>query len=359
MPTLPDPRCFAAAESEPLLRLATECADVTDATQRTPLAERLRRELRNQLVSGRERSLRERIDHVPSPAAGRCLWEAIDQVLSTPEAHAPLAAAVFAIPVVFVAGGSPGTEVSGVIPEPSRLARVLEAAGALGRGCNFGLNGALCTRQSLLGSSFADLFARLRAVETGAPARSWELPPAPITLDDSEEHVELRFLTGIAVSGAQAPSLVSTAADIARWGMPLARELIAQLGQSGLSLLPIPRPPQGWLGAHHAGSRAREELALQAFVSRAVRAFRSTEADPRVRLTALQPSAIGVRLESQLNIVHAVSHLVLLHPLDDLPQVLASMLELFRDCRLDSVELVRSLGSEADFRRGQIPSRPQ
>ena len=167
MPTLPDPRCFAAPESEPLVRLAIECADAADATQRIPLAARLRQELRGQLAGARECRLRELIECVPSPAAGRCLWEALDQALSTPEAKAPLAAAVFAIPVVFVAGGSAGAEISGVIPQPSRLTRVLEDAAALGPSRAFGLNAALCTSQSLLGSSFADLFAHLRAVETG------------------------------------------------------------------------------------------------------------------------------------------------------------------------------------------------
>ena len=357
MPTLPDPRCFAAPESEPLVRLAIECADAADATQRIPLAERLGRELRIRLVGAGERSVRELIERVPTPAAGRCLWEALDRVLSTPEPHAPLAAAVFAIPVVFVVGGAAGTEVPGVVAQPSRLARVLEDAGALGRSWNFGINAALCARQSLLGFSFADLFARLRAVEAGAPLTHWELPPAPIALDSAQEQVELRFLTGIAVTGAQAPSFASTGADIARWGMPLARELIAQLGRSGLSLLPIPRPPLGWLVAHYAGSSAREEIALQAFLSRTVRQFRSTEADPRVKLAALRPSAIGVRLESQLDTAHAVSHLFRLQPLDQLPQVLAGMLALFRDCRLDSVELVESLGSEAEFQRGSFPRR--
>jgi len=358
MPSLPDPRCFAAPESEPLVRLAIECADGADSTQRIPLNERLGRELRNRLVGADERSIRELIERVPSPAAGRCLWEALDRVLSAPEPHAPLAAAVFAIPVVLVVGGAAGTEVSGVVAQPSRLERMLRDAGALGRTCNFGINTALCSSQSLLGSSFTDLFARLRAVEAGAPLAQWELPPAPIALDSAQEQVELRFLTGIAASGAQAPSFVSTAADIARWGMPLARELIAQLGRSGLSLLPIPRPPQGWLGAHYAGSSAREEVALQAFLSRTVRQFRSTEGEPRVKLAGLRPSAIGVRLESQLDIAHAVSHLFRLHPLDHIPQVLAGMLELLRECRLESVELVESLGTEAEFQLGRFPLRP-
>jgi hypothetical protein len=168
-------------------------------------------------------------------------------------------------------------------------------------------------------------------------------------LDNPGERVELRFLTGLSVTGAQAVSLPSAAGDIAGWGLPFARELIEQLGRPGLSLLPIPRPPLGWLGAHHAGSRAREDIALQAFVSRTLREFRSTEADPVVEIVALQPSAIGIRLVSRLDPARSVAHSFSLHPLDELSEVLDAILQLLRECRLDNVRLVERLATAAEF----------
>jgi hypothetical protein len=80
--------------------------------------------------------------------------------------------------------------------------------------------------------------------------------------------------------------------------MPFSRELIAQLGQHGLSLLPLPRPPSGLLVAVHEGRRACEEVAFQAFASRALRRLRSETGDPRAEVAALESAAIGVRLSS-------------------------------------------------------------
>lgn len=351
MPTLPDPRCYAAADSNPLLKLATASIDAADATQRIPLANRLEEELRRRLALGGDDALSAALHGVSSAAAGRCLWSAMDRVLGKPDPDSALAATVFALPVVFVVGRVSGSgvssgdtgqfEIPGALPDPSRLARLLEDAGALGSSRNFGMDAGMCTREALLQTPFADIYARMRAIETGS-APQWSQRPAvavPIMLDTPGERVELRFLTGLSVTGAQAVSLPSAAGDIARWGLPFARELIEQLGRPGLSLLPIPRPPLGWLGAHHTGSRAREDIALQAFLSRALREFRSTEADPVVEIVALPPSAIGIRLVSRIEPARSVAHSFSLHPLDELSDVLASILELLRGCRIDDVRL--------------------
>ena len=348
MPTLSDPRCYAAADANPLLKLATECADAADATQRLRLAKRLDEAVRRGLALDPDNALNSALLGASSAAAGRCLWNSVDRVLGTPDPDSALAATVFALPIVFVAGrtndgraASGGTpfEIPGILPDPSRLARLLEDAGALGSTRNFGIDAGLCTREALLQMPLARIFAWLRAIETGSAAERLQLPGAPIELDAPGEYVQLRFLTGLAVTGAQAASLASAAGDIGRWGLAFSRELTEQLGGSGLSLLPIPRPPLGWLGAHHMGSRVREDIALQAFLSRTLREFRSTEMDPGVELTALAPEAIGLRLASRLDPARRMTHSLLLHPLDEFDEVLAGILDLLRECRIDDVRV--------------------
>ncbi|PWT72291.1 MAG: hypothetical protein C5B46_07020 [Proteobacteria bacterium] len=361
MPSLPDPRCYAAAHTNPLLLHAERSIATADATQRMPLTKRLEKDLRERLARGDDETIKGALLDVSSAAAGRVLWRAIDAALGTPDCDSALAAAVFALPVVFVAGHAHAPSVSpgktsriaipGSLADTTKLVRLLEEAGALGSTRNFGIGAALCAADVLLRTSLRALFLQLRAIETGASPRAPDLPPAPIVLDAPGERVELRFIAGLAVTGAQAASLPSAAGDVGRWGMPFTRELIQQLGQPRLSLLPIPRPPLGWFVAHHAGTRARENIALQAFLSRTLREFRAVEGDPSATVTALQPAAVGIKLASRLGSGRSFVHSVSLHPLDDMDEVTTEIFGLLRECRLEDVRVMREVSTEAELAR--------
>ena len=350
MYTLPDPRCFAATTADPLSRLAARAAHAADATQRRRLLDELQRELREALASGSDGLLTQALASASSPAAGQTLWEALDRAVNTPaDPQSTLAARVFAIPVVFVAGGLTGATIPGLLSDPKAVAQVLKTQGALGPAHNFGLSPVLCAETSLESVSPSRRYALLRGVESG-DAETWpDLIPAPVRLESAEESVHLRFLVGIVVAPAEAPPILETAGDIGRWGMPLSRELLVQLVQPGLSLLPLPRPPAGLMKALHEGCLAREEVAFQVFASRVLRRLRSETADPEVELAALESGSIGVRLVSPFDRTRAEVHRWKLDALDDLADVTTRILGLFEQCRVNAVRVLERVVPDAEF----------
>jgi hypothetical protein len=349
MSILPDPRCFAAANANPIRELADRISREPDATQRERFLSELKDDLQQTLAAGRDDLLSSAVSDVSSPQAGRCLWSAVDQAVNTPaEAGATLAASLFAFPVVLVAAGPTGTEVRGTLRDVRRLARVLEQHGALGLHQNFGLNQALCAETSVEAFSLSRLYALLRRVESERVDIWPDLIPAEVELEGSEvERVALRFVTGIIVAAANAPTLASTAADVSRWGMPFARELIAQLAQRGVTLLPIPRSPHGLLVSLHRGHLAREEIAFQTFVSREVRALRSSVGEPQITIRAVRPDAILIELTSAVDGSLHKTHRWQLHPLDEMDEVSKSILELLRECRIDNVRMLSEIEGSA------------
>jgi hypothetical protein len=357
---LPDPRCFAATTANPLARLSAQAVEAADATQRRQLLEQLQRELREALAAGRDDLLTDAVAEVVSPAAGRALWEALDRTINTPaDRQSALAAQVFAIPLVLVTGGLAQAEVSGMLRDANAVMRVLESEGALGPARNFELNTVLCADVSLEGAFPSVLYRLLRGLESGETGIWSDVIPAAIYLDSAEESAYLRFLTGVVVTPAQSPSFQEMAADIGRWGMPVSRELSAQLGQPGLSLLALPRPPAGPLQAVHAGRLAREEVAFQVFISRALRRLRSELGEPEVEVAALDTDGIGVRLASPLNPQRTENHRWELDVLDDLADVTASILGLLEECRATGVRVLDTVVADADFWRGSPPTPRQ
>jgi hypothetical protein len=350
---LPEPRCFAATTIDPLSRLAAQAAHAADATQRGALLSRLEGELRDALAAARDDVLMRALGNVISPAAGLALVETLDQVIDTPAgAEHGLAARVFAIPVVFVAAGLAGAEISGVVPDTRAIARLLEGQDGVGPALTFALGQALCAATALETDLPSQRYARLRSIESGSFETQLDMIPAPIRLESAEESVHLRFLVGSVVASVQTPSFLETAAHIGSWGMPLSRELLTRLGRPGLSLLPLPRPPAGWMKALHEGRRAREEVAFQAFVSRVLRRMRSETGEPDADVAALESGAIGVRLAPRFEREPAETHRWQLDRLDDLTDVTGSILGLLADCRVSSVRVLERIVSDAEFLGG-------
>ena len=107
-----------------------------------------------------------------------------------------------------------------------------------------------------------------------ANAQSWaeyaglELPPGDIDVQAGGEAVHLRFVSGAALTPADAPGFVESAGDIGRWGMPFTKELGRQFSVGDdVSLLAIPRPPRSIVRAMQEGWFAVRELGFQLFLS--------------------------------------------------------------------------------------------
>ncbi|MEO8629060.1 MAG: hypothetical protein ABI612_13300 [Betaproteobacteria bacterium] len=345
---LPDPRRYATADGNPLEQQAAKIAGTADGSQRAVLWQALQLDLKNALIAGRDDLISTAVAEVSSAAAGRVLWDAVDEAINAPgHPDAQLVAGLFAIPVVFVAGGLAGAEIPGVIGAVRKLCHVLESEGALGVTRNFGLNQALCADTSMEAFSPSRLYALLGRVENEGVELWPDLIPAEIHLVDANESVALRFITGIAITGTNAPSFISSAGDIGRWGMPFARELIQQLCPPGVSLLPIPRPASGLLRALHRGHQAREEIAFQTFASRVLREFRASVGEPRARVSAVAPNCIDVAFSSDFDASRTQMHRWVLHPLDDLHEIASNIGGLLADCKIQNVEVVDQIASAA------------
>jgi hypothetical protein len=345
---LPDPRCFAPANADPFVACAL--ALVPDAAQREQPPAALVDAYRDALDRNDEDAVRRSLGNAPSAQVARRLWLALDRATcassSRPDA---IVLRWFALPLLVVTGGRAGAVVPGMVPDVRRVQQVLEASGALGPSRSFGLGNALCTLDALASIPWCRLRALQRAEAGGAAAL--DLPPADLATTTDEESVHLRFLVGAGITPAGAPSFVETAAAIGSWGMALTRELAGQLRTEGLSVLPIARPPASILLAQSIGSIAREELALQAFVSRTLRAFRAEVGEPEAAVAALASGALGVRLTSPFVENRVSVHRRLLHFTEDVDEAGRSIVSLLEECGISRVEVLPDVAQDASFAR--------
>lgn len=334
MTSLPDPRDWtASAESHVLVRLASDPGrrDECDAGVRRLLAGANDSEIRSALLSA------------DSSAAYRALWDVVCACAEAPgeDSGVALAARVFAVPVILVAAANGGAVIPGVLPDSEEIRAMLEQHGVLGAMRNFGLGNALSPLEAL--EALPPSIVYRWTNELGTADRPRELPAAEVRVERRPEQVHLRFLVGAGAIAPHVPSLAETAAGIGAWGMPLTRALARQLAQPGLDLLPVPRPPDTILRAAHAGRRAQVELAFHLFISNAVREFRASVGDPDVVLSAHRLDSGGaelrVSLSSRLDEGRLDGFRWPLHPLDDLHEIEAAMLDFLGQCRLSAIDV--------------------
>src|SRR5260221_10079986 len=121
--------------------------------------------------------------------------------------------------------------------------------------------------------------------------------------------------------------------------MPLTRAFAAQLGQPGLSLLPIPRPPMSHLQALEAGTFAESEVGFQLFLSAALRKFRSRVGEAEAVVTACADGSIRIRLSSPFDASLSQEYAWNLQPGDDLAAVSSGIFSLLEECRVTNVQI--------------------
>ena len=353
----PDPRCFAAPGGDAFADLACQLIEPPAAVQTvegpnarmTALVERYAQALERK----EEQAVRASLRAGPTPRAYRAMVEALERALEG--GPAAVGARLFAIPVVILAGGRAGATVPGALPDVARLRDVLAQHAALGPVVNFGLGNALCSAEALSALPLTQVRALAQGAAADAQAdRLFDLPPAEVHLPMSEASVHLRFLAGAAVSPADAPSFVETASAISTWGVAFTRELSAQLQSEGVSLLAIPRPPAPLLSAQASGAIAAEDLALQAFVSRELRRFRSEVGEPDVAIAALSSGALGLRLASVFVENRVFVHERRLQPSEDWAGVLGEVVQLLEECRIENLHLEPGVMDPAAFRAGTL-----
>lgn len=337
MNSLPDPRTYAAAGHNRLVTLAEHARITGSALQHGDAEKLLLAAVETALVAGDDEAIRRALHEATSASVYAVLQRAIELALEPP-AEASLAVRLFAVPLVIVAGGREGGKIPGVVPDTQELRTLFETHGALGPAKNFGLGNALVTADFVCGVSPSLLYRMSRGGEQ-PDFRQLELAPADIELSSAEEQAHLRFLAGAVVTPRHAPGFTETAGNIGAWGMPITRALAEQLGQAGLSLLPIPRPPMSFQRALQAGRFAWREVGFQLFLSSALRKFRSRIGEPDVSVAAVADASVRVRLDSRLDATLEAEFVWPLGPDDDLAAVSESMFGLLAECRLDYVDV--------------------
>jgi hypothetical protein len=288
----------------------------------------------------------------PSVATARHLWRTLDAAWreTVAPAGAGLAVSVFALPLVIVAGieGAEGTgSLPGVLADPARLAGILTEFGAVGGNRTIALADATVAAAAIDIARLPEIAAWCRLPDAlGSDARLPErvLAPAPLALHAGRESVHLRFLIGTAI----AKPGVDLFADsrVGKWGAPLARELSAQLGTSGVSVLALPRAPARPLPAVAQGRSAQREVSAQIFASNAIRKFRGAVGEPAAIISAHRsPGAPGggelrLSLSSPFDPRAAEGFRCPIYPLDRAGDVASMLVDLLRDCRVTDIRVL-------------------
>jgi hypothetical protein len=268
-----------------------------------------------------------------------CRRRALDAWLNAPAIDQALSTQLFALPVLLISGGATGT-INGVLHDAGVLTSVMQKNKALGPLEQFALGNTLADVSSLTGASLLRLRRYAQFDTAAVRLERPDVPPAPIEIDTKEEAVHLRFLIGVAVSMPQSPAVTETAGQIGAWGMEFSRELSAQIGLQGMSLLAIPRPPATLLRARHRGHFAREESRLTLELSRALRSFRASVGEPSVTIASCGDATIRLVLTSPFDSQFDQQLSWALHPLDEMDHIERSIEALLADCRVEDVNWI-------------------
>lgn len=341
---IPDPRQYANSDASPLASAAQEL--VASAMGSQPPLNALAQEISGMLARGDENTVRDAMRNAPSAPACRTLYQALDLAITPgmpgPESTGTAATEhginlhLFAIPVLFVVGAPAAQRISGVVPDTGTVRALFEQSGALGHCRNFGLSNALAALEQVDAIPWVTLHSI-------ANAQSWDdyagldLPPADIDVPAGRETVHLRFISGAALTPADAPAFVEAAGDIGRWGIPLTRELGRQLTTADVSLLAIPRAPCSIVRAMLEGWFAARELGFQLFLSNALRQARMRIGEPDVTVTACSDQTIRIRLTSPFDALLDQTYGWPLAPEDDFEEVAHSISTLLEEARVERI----------------------
>jgi len=340
MTPLPDPRQSHSLSNRAQNRRGAGRID-SPASQHRSASGRLQTVLQL-LKEDREPELRRLIARAESATERRNWLDAVDAGLLGADRPGVAQVRIFAIPVVLICAGEAGTTIPAVLTDVSALHRLLLAGGAVGSASTLALSNALTTAQCIEAVTWTTLY-RFAMGEGPVDLSGLALPPEPVVLCSDREQVDLRFLTGAAVTGAGAPAFAETAHAIGQWGMAFTRALAGQLAVPGATLLPIARPAMSLPRAVVAGRFARTELDFQLCMSNAVRRARTRFGEPDVTVAACADHSIRVRLGSKLDPAFLEECRWVLDPADDLGSVTDSIFGLLAEMRLDRVTVLNAV----------------
>jgi len=355
----PDPALAPLPERE-IFSIALACLAASTGDEARSLELDLQTRLRRRVEGGGD--LAGLVANAPSVDAARQVWRQLDELSVTRDPEAGLAARVFAIPLVIVAGKE-GERVDGVLPgtlrDPGKFAEILRAHDALRGNRNFALAGSLVHADALDVARLPELLLWQRLPESAAENAQTglrTLTPAAIHVAAGRESVHLRFLVGTALARSDADLFGD--ARVGAWGVPFTQELGRALGAGGVAVLALPRAPQRPLPAVAAGRAAQREVSAQVFASNAIRRIRGAVGEPVAVISAHRAADVpgGGELRLSLSSVFAPrdaeGYRCPLGPLDRASDVAAMLIELLRDCRVADVRVLSGVHPDRDAATG-------
>jgi hypothetical protein len=291
----------------------------------------------------------------PSAPIARQLWRRLivawDEALK--RSDDAVAAHLFALPIVIVAGSSSAAErgrIEGVLAQPERLQAILVEHDALGGNRNFGLANALASSDVIDVPRLPELLSwTLRHTASVPHARSIE--PGALVLT-AEAAVHLRFLVGTALAASSATLLIES--RVGNWGLPLAHELVRQLGAPGAMVLALPRAPRPPLVALQEGRAAQREVGAQLFASNAIRRLRAEVGEPAAVISAHRCAAalgggeLRLSLSSVFDSRQAEGFRCPLFAGERAGDVAAMLAALLHDCRVTDVQVLADVYPDRD-----------
>jgi hypothetical protein len=288
MTELPDPRVFgrpAAGAPSALCEAASRLLAAGTGAAEERAERELASLLRGLLGAADFAAIDAALASAGSVAVHRTIWRVLLTVSAERADAGSPRLETFAIALSIVAAAATDCDIEATLASPARLARILVEHRMLGGSETVALGDALIA-PSRLPLTVVLAMAAPGPIETAA-ARigSANLPPDPIGVHAGVEQVHLRLLLG---SVLVAPQVDPFAASPSRGKgtMALTREVAAQLAGRGATVLPLVGSPQPLLLALQEGRRMRREVALQLFVSNALRRFRSGPGEPGAVISA-------------------------------------------------------------------------
>ena len=357
-----DPRTpseTVAAMHAPLIELAKARLEATSEIRADEIDRALTGVLMERLRSGEALLLADAIAAAPSVAIARQLWRRLIDawaLATRADSGGDIVAALFAIPVVIVAGspsstdGAPPTAaISGLLADTARLAAILREHGALAGNQAFGFANALVAADAIDVPKMSELLA-WQTLAASSDFRERDLPPTPIAVQPGQQSVHLRFLIGTALAGRGTDVLV--AAEMTGWPMPFSLELAGQLASPTLSVLALPRAPQSPPAALQQGRAAQREVGAQLFASNAIRKLRAAVGEPSAVISAHRSAAapgggeLRLSLSSPFDSRQAEGFRCPLFPTDSASDVAAMLVDLLRECRVADVRILRGVHAD-------------
>jgi hypothetical protein len=363
-----DPRTFSEPAEPlhaPLIELAEASLAATSAARADAIDRTLTAALAERLEAGDALLLAALIAAAPSVAIARQLWRRLIDawgLASRRSAAGGVAATLFAVPVVVIAGTQstvdipvPVPSIAGVLSDTSRLAAILLEHRALAGNESFGLADALVAADAVDIARWSDLLAWQRLVGRRETVER-DLPPAPIAVQPGQQSVHLRFLIGTTLAASEVDVLAAT--DGAGWAMPLAKELARQLALPDVSVLALPRAPQSPPAALQQGRAAQREVGVQLFASNAIRRLRAAVGEPSAVISAHRSVAapgggeLRLSLSSPFDPRQAEGFRCPLFPTDQVGDVASMLVDLLRDCRIADVRVLSGVHPDHDPQTG-------